>query len=95
MTKYLHMNRYGDLVPPYETVVTEESNSSSMACSIADSELVERAVRNARNNNPCPTMPRWHAVSRVFACGSTEAQKLCRRYGLDPDDELPTTVHGQ
>ena len=55
---------------------------------ITDCDLVERAVRNAKNNNPCPTMPRWHCVMRVFGCGSTVAVGLCRRYGLDPDEEL-------
>jgi hypothetical protein len=34
-------------------------------------------------------MPRWAHVVNAFAVGSTSAQELCRRFGLDPDEETP------
>jgi len=52
-----------------------------------DANLVERAVRNARRHEH-GTGPRWVAVMSVFACGSTTAHDLCRRYGLGPDDVM-------
>lgn len=32
---------------------------------------------------------RWSAVSDLFGIGSTSAAALCRRHGLDPEEELP------
>ena len=54
-------------------------------CGDSDKGLVERAVRNAS----LPGQPRWVAVKRTFAVGSTSAHALCRRFGLDPDEEAP------
>ncbi len=53
---------------------------------MTDSDLVERAIRNVRpsfNGNP-----RWVAVRDLFAVGSTSATSLCKRFDLDPDEEL-------
>lgn len=53
---------------------------------MTDSDLVERAIRNVRprfNGNP-----RWVAVRDLFAVGSTSATMLCRRFNLDPDEDL-------
>ena len=57
---------------------------------IPDAKLLERAVRSAcrRDARKGEKHPRWTAVSDVFALGSTYATQLCRRYGLDPDEEL-------
>lgn len=49
-------------------------------CGGTDAELVERAVRGAKGG------PRWVAVKKAFAVGSTSAHNLCRRFGLDPDE---------
>lgn len=58
--------------------------------SIADNDLLERAVRNAKSLEPVlePVFPvqRWIAVKRMFGLGSTYAVQLCRRFGLDPDE---------
>lgn len=58
--------------------------------SIPDVELLRRAVANARHRQ-CrrgQPHPRWTAVMSVFSLGSTFAQQLCRRFGLDPDEEV-------
>lgn len=51
----------------------------------SDAQLLERAVCNAK----APGETRWSSVMKVFACGSTVAEELCRYYGLDPDEEFP------
>lgn len=60
-----------------------------------DAALIERALRSARNRHPeerdrTVIGPRWAAVSEAFACGSTLARGLCRRFGLDPDEPTHT-----
>jgi hypothetical protein len=54
---------------------------------IPDAKLLERAVRGARPNRP-GRHPRWVAVVDTFALGSTYATQLCRRFGLDPDEQV-------
>ena len=58
--------------------------------SIPDAKLLERAVRNARDrsSNKGVRHPRWVAVMDAFALGSTYAHQLCRRFGLDPDEQV-------
>ena len=53
-----------------------------------DARLVEGAVRNAQPRG-YGAAPRWAAVRAAFGVGSTFAQELCRRFGLDPDEMLP------
>lgn len=53
---------------------------------IPDSELLRRAVTNARMHHSAGRHPRWYCVSAVFFLGSTYAQQLCRRFELDPDE---------
>jgi hypothetical protein len=59
---------------------------------VDDHELLGRAVRNARDTTKRKGTPhpRWVAVMHVFLLGSTSAQKLCSRFGLDPDTEVKT-----
>lgn len=54
-------------------------------------KLLERAVRNAMPSI-VGSAPRWVAVSDAFALGSTYSMALCRRYGLDPDEECARQV---
>lgn len=54
---------------------------------ISDDELLRRAVRGARNRGRGKG-PRWLAVSERFALGSTFSHQLCRRFGLDPDEQV-------
>ena len=56
--------------------------------SIPDSELLKRAVRNARSRNRRGYHMRWQAVMDVFALGSTFAWQLCTRYGLNPEEKV-------
>lgn len=49
-------------------------------------ELVERAIRNARPIQIGVDAPRWVAVKYAFGVGSNLARELCRAYGYDPDD---------
>lgn len=54
---------------------------------LSDADLLGRAVKGARKRgrNGEPHW-RWVAVMDAFALGSTYAQQLCRRFGLDPDE---------
>lgn len=55
---------------------------------ISAEELLERAVRSARDRRHRKGQAhwRWVAVMDAFALGSTYAQMLCRLFGLDPDE---------
>jgi hypothetical protein len=53
-----------------------------------DAELVEYTVRNA--GRLLPRNPRWHHVAEAIGLGSTYAAQLCRRFGLDPEEEVGT-----
>lgn len=53
---------------------------------ISDQELLRRAVTNARSHQRRGRHQRWVAVMEIFACGSTVAQELCGRFGLNPDE---------
>jgi hypothetical protein len=54
--------------------------------SIADTELLRRAVSSARPRKWRSAQPRWTAVMDAFCLGSTYARELCRRFDLDPDE---------
>lgn len=58
--------------------------------SIPDAELLLRAVTSARSRryNKRVKHPRWVAVKDAFQLGSGYANELCRRFGLDPDEEV-------
>lgn len=60
---------------------------------IADEKLLERAVKAARPKKG--RAPRWSAVADLFAPGSTYAAQLCRRFGLDPDQEIRRRREGR
>ena len=47
---------------------------------------VRRAVQNSRP--PRGKEARWVSVGRTFGCGSGYAHEFCRRFGLDPDEEV-------
>ncbi|MEQ8888572.1 MAG: hypothetical protein RID93_13090 [Sandaracinaceae bacterium] len=49
-------------------------------------ELLRRAVRGAWRGRR--RAPRWVHVRDACAVGSTSAHALCRRFGLDPDEEV-------
>lgn len=57
---------------------------------IPDAELLRRAVRSARSrkHNKGVKHPRWVAVMDIFQLGSSYANELCRRFDLNPDDEV-------
>lgn len=57
----------------------------------SDAAMVERAVRNAIPHGTLPAQ-RWVAVREVFGYGSTTSVALCRRFGLDPYEELSGTA---
>lgn len=58
------------------------------ALQIPDTELLRRAVVNARSHHRRGRHQRWVAVMEVFACGSTEAVELCRRFDINPDEAV-------
>jgi len=55
-----------------------------------DHELIERAVRSAGYRRR--RAPRWVHVKEAFGLGGTYSSQLCRRFGLDPDEECGTEV---
>ena len=55
---------------------------------IPDAELIGRVVRGFRSSRRVGAVPRWEAVSRAFALGSTYSAQLCRRYGQDPEEKV-------
>jgi len=63
-------------------------NNEVSVNSIPDSQLLRRAVRNARDpqSRKGQAHPRWVAVMEVFSLGSGFAKELCRRFGFDPDE---------
>ena len=54
----------------------------------SDEDLVQRAVEGCRNPG-CFSKPRWVLVMEIFKLGSTSAVLLCRRFMLDPYEEMP------
>lgn len=57
---------------------------------IADEELLRRAVGACRGRQyrRGANHPRWAAVADNFLLGSTYASQLCRRFGLDPNEQV-------
>lgn len=56
---------------------------------IPDEKLIARVVRSARPRKG--RVPRWAAVGEIFALGSTFSIQLCRRFGVDPDEQIGRT----
>ena len=73
-------------VPAVEPVATI-AELFSQSPEYAPLTMVERAVRNARPHRTS-SAPRWVAVRDVFGYGSTTSVALCRRFGLDPHEEV-------
>lgn len=54
-----------------------------------DAEMLERAVRSVGDpGRGRGGRPRWAMVADRLAVGATLAMALCRRFGLDPDEQL-------
>jgi hypothetical protein len=53
-----------------------------------DEELVKRAVHSARPPQRERKAARWVCVMYSFGVGSTVASNLCRRFDLNPDEEI-------
>ena len=51
-------------------------------------KLLWGLVHNAKNTEPV-ARPLWSVVMKSVGCGSTYAQRLCRRFGCDPDEAVP------
>jgi hypothetical protein len=59
-----------------------------MTPDLTDAKLLERAVRNARDPASRGYRPRWVCVMAAFGLGSTFAAELCRRFDLDPGEQV-------
>lgn len=55
---------------------------------LTSDELVARAVKYARLHQVGGSMPRWALVMDVFNIGSSSAVALCRKVGVDLDEEV-------
>ena len=55
-----------------------------------DSNLLARAVRGSRDpgRRKGERHPRWVAVQAIFGLGSTYSHQLCRRFGIDPNEQV-------
>lgn len=53
---------------------------------IPDAELLKRAVTNARPRKGRTV--RWAVISDAFGLGSTYSIQLCRRFGIDPYQQI-------
>lgn len=63
--------------------------SDSSVNDIPDTELLQRVVRNVgRFSRSRRKVPRWSAISDLFALGSGYSMQLCRRFGADPDEQV-------
>lgn len=54
---------------------------------MSDTDLVQRAVGSAMPTHSHEPIPRWSYVGSLFGLGSASAIALCRRFGLDPDEQ--------
>lgn len=63
----------------------EPKHSTGTVMDISDHDLLKRALKNTRSK---VGKPRWAAVMGVFGLGRGYSQQLCRRFGLDPYEEL-------
>ena len=54
---------------------------------ISDTELVERAVRNAKPRK-AGLHPYWVAIKETFGTGSTVSHEICKRHGIDSDSMI-------
>lgn len=52
---------------------------------IPDVELLARVVRSKGRGRKGP---HWARVSRLFSLGSTYSAQLCRRFGVDPEEQV-------
>ena len=58
---------------------------------VDDLEILKRVVTNAgKSGGLRARQPRWAHVSVLTTLGSTQSAELCRRFGLDPDEFLPS-----
>lgn len=53
-----------------------------------DRALIQRAINQASCHDILRGKPRWFAVTRIFACGSTTATLICYKYGYDPEKKV-------
>ena len=67
----------------HDRLVTDEPPPTPWQ--VDDVELLRRAVGSARHGKGVSN-PRWTVVMGVFGLGSPYAARLCRRFGLDPDE---------
>lgn len=77
-----------ELAQAVHATTGEHMPATGTVADISDAELVRRAVRNAKPRQ-AGRAPRWVAVMDTFGLGSTYATQLCRKYGLDPDEQSP------
>ncbi|MCS4284465.1 hypothetical protein M2396_002761 [Pseudomonas sp. BIGb0278] len=56
-------------------------------CEFTEDDLLARAVRGVSGTGR-QKRPRWALMTDVFLCGSGVAHALCRRFGVDPNEDL-------
>ena len=50
-----------------------------------DDSLLFYAIEGAASSSPM-RLPRWSHVGNLFGLGSTSANLLCKRFGIDPNE---------
>ena len=83
--------------PAQKVSIMNEQGWTDTVSDISDNDLLRRAVRGARDWSAPDhhRHPRWVAVSRCFALGSTYATQLCRRFDFDPEEKVSRSASAE
>jgi hypothetical protein len=81
-----------DNTPLIEQCVTAREDDSMIFpaedAELSDVELLRRAVTHSRLSG-FALVEKWRAVGMLFSVGPAVAQQLCKRFGVDPNKQVP------
>jgi hypothetical protein len=81
-----------DNTPPGERCFTTREGGPMVipteGAELSDVELLRRAITHSRLSG-FAIVEKWRAVSVLFSVGSAVAQQLCKRFGVDPNQQVP------
>ena len=67
----------------------------------SERDLIQRAINSASSaheskcaDGVAAPRPRWDIVKHLFCCGSNAADRICWRYGFDPDGVVGAAEEG-
>jgi hypothetical protein len=64
-----------------------KTTRAEQGAELSDVELLRRAVTYSR---PCgfEVIEKWRAVGLLFGVDAAVAQRLCKRFGVDPNEQV-------